>query len=113
MLIGPLVLKEPIRRRELVFMGVLFAGLALFFVGHEAPRATAPHPFQGNMVALAPVVLGDHGGRSGTWGVAAGTAGAGAAVVAGNVIACLAASPSRCRSATCRRRIWRSSRFSG
>jgi drug/metabolite transporter (DMT)-like permease len=94
-LIGPLVLKEPIRRRELVFMSVLFAGLALFFVGHEAPRATAPHPFQGNMVALASGVfwaitvaglryMGRDGGRQGS---------AAAAVVAGNVIACLAALP--------------------
>jgi drug/metabolite transporter (DMT)-like permease len=94
-LIGPLVLKEPIRRRELVFMGVLFAGLALFFVGHEAPRATAPHPFQGNMVALASGVfwaitvaglryMGRDGGHQGS---------AAAAVVAGNVIACLAALP--------------------
>lgn len=94
-LIGPLVLEEHIRKRELVFMAVLFAGLALFFVGHETPRATAPHPFEGNMVALGSGVfwaitvaglryMGRGGGHGG---------GAGAAVVAGNVIACLVALP--------------------
>jgi drug/metabolite transporter (DMT)-like permease len=94
-LIGPLFLKEPIRRREIVFMGVLFLGLVLFFVGTEAPVATAPRPFAGNMIALASGVfwaitvaslryMGRDGGRAG---------GAAASVVAGNVIASLVALP--------------------
>jgi len=50
-LLGPWVLKEPIRRRELAFMGALAVGLALFFVGREAGSATAPDPFTGNVLA--------------------------------------------------------------
>lgn len=51
MLIGPWLLHEPIRRRDLAFMAVLVGGLALFFVGTEAPRATAPDPIRGNVLA--------------------------------------------------------------
>lgn len=50
-LLGPWLLKEPIRRRELTFMVALGAGLALFFVGREAGSATAPDPFKGNILA--------------------------------------------------------------
>ena len=50
-LLGPWLLKEPIRRREVVFMLSLGAGLALFFVGREAGSATAPDPFKGNILA--------------------------------------------------------------
>lgn len=94
-LIGPLILKEPIRRREIAFMAVLLVGLAFFFVGTEPARATAPHPLQGNLLALTSGVfwaLTIAGlrlvGRSG--GPAGGVA---ASVVAGNLIACLVALP--------------------
>jgi drug/metabolite transporter (DMT)-like permease len=50
-LLGPWLLKEPIRRREVVFMLSLGAGLALFFVGREAGSATAPDPLKGNVLA--------------------------------------------------------------
>lgn len=94
-LIGPLVLKEPIRRREFGFMAVLGAGLAMFFVGHESARATAPDPLKGNLLALASGVwwavavsglrfMGKRGGHGG---------GAAAAVVAGNLIAFLVCLP--------------------
>ncbi len=52
-LLGPLVLKEPIRTRDLAFLGALATGLALFFLGAEAPQETAPDPARGNLVALA------------------------------------------------------------
>jgi drug/metabolite transporter (DMT)-like permease len=94
-LIGPLVLHEPIRRREVAFMAVLLGGLVLFFVGREAGSATAPHPFEGNLLALASGFcwaiavaglrfMGKRGGHGG---------GSAAAVVAGNVIACLVCLP--------------------
>lgn len=94
-LIGPLVLKEPIRRREIGFMAVLGGGLAMFFIGHEAVRATAPDPIKGNVLALLSGVcwavavsglrfMGKRGGHGG---------GAAAAVVAGNAIAFLVCLP--------------------
>jgi drug/metabolite transporter, DME family len=93
--IGPLVLKEPIRRREVVFMLAMGLGLALFFVGAETGTRTAPDPWHGNLLAAlsgftwACSVAGlRFMGRRG--GHASGSA---AAVVAGNVIACLFALP--------------------
>lgn len=52
LLLGPLLLREPIRRDDLAFMAVVGLGLGLFFVGVEAPVATAPHPERGNVLAL-------------------------------------------------------------
>jgi len=51
LLLGPLLLREPVRRRDFGFLAALAAGMALFFVGTEAPRATAPQPALGNAVA--------------------------------------------------------------
>lgn len=56
LVLGPLLLHEPIGRRDLWFMGALGAGLALFFVAIDAPSATAPAPLTGNVLgALAGV----------------------------------------------------------
>ncbi len=88
-LLGPWLLKEHIRRRELAFMVALGVGLALFFVGHEAGSLTAPNPFKGNILAALSGLcwalavtglrfMGKQGGRGG---------GAAAAVVLGNLFA--------------------------
>lgn len=53
MLLGPLLLREPLRARDLVFMAPVVAGLAMFFVGAEQPVETAPDPARGNLLALA------------------------------------------------------------
>jgi len=87
-LIGPLILKEPLRSRDLAFMGALGVGLALFFVGTERSYATAPDPIRGNVLAAlsglcwALAVTGLRFMRR-----SAGSAGSGAAVVLGNVFA--------------------------
>jgi len=52
LLLGPVLLREPIRRRDLTFMGVVAAGMALVFVSVEEPRATATSPALGNGMAL-------------------------------------------------------------
>ncbi len=52
LLLGPWLLRESIRRSDLVFMGVVGSGLALFFVGAEVPAATAPDPVLGNLLGL-------------------------------------------------------------
>ena len=94
-IIGPLLLKEPLRRRDLVFMGALAVGLAFFFVGTEPGSRTAPDPSTGNTLAVlsglcwALAVSGlRYMGRSG-----GSAGGAGAAVVAGNLIASLVCLP--------------------
>ncbi|HEU4828268.1 MAG TPA: DMT family transporter [Gemmatimonadales bacterium] len=51
LILSPLLLREPIRARDVVFMGAVGLGLALFFVEREAPLATAPDPVLGNMLA--------------------------------------------------------------
>jgi drug/metabolite transporter (DMT)-like permease len=50
--LGPLMLKERVRRVDVLLMLVVLCGLACFFIGREPPRATAPQPFLGNMIAL-------------------------------------------------------------
>jgi drug/metabolite transporter (DMT)-like permease len=52
LLLGPWLLREPVRRRDLVTMAAVGAGLALFFVGAEPAAATAPDPARGNLLAL-------------------------------------------------------------
>ncbi len=52
LLLGPLFLKEPVRRRDLWVVTAVLTGLLLFFVGTETPVATAPDPARGNLLAL-------------------------------------------------------------
>jgi drug/metabolite transporter (DMT)-like permease len=52
LVIGPLFLKERLRRAD-VWMGLLVvSGMLLFFCGNAAPQATAPNPHAGNLLAL-------------------------------------------------------------
>lgn len=51
LLIGPWLLAEPIRRKDLYFMTVLGTGLLLFFVGGDPISPTAPDPQAGNLLA--------------------------------------------------------------
>ncbi|MHC4338785.1 MAG: DMT family transporter [Planctomycetota bacterium] len=53
LLVSPLLLKETIRLRELIFMAALAGGLGLYFMGIEPPQATAPDPRLGNLLAAA------------------------------------------------------------
>jgi drug/metabolite transporter, DME family len=95
LLLSPLVLGEPIRRRDVAFMGALAVGMGLFFVGVEAPTATAPNPFAGNLVAAAAgltwalTVIGLRGlGRTGSRAAAGEQA-----VFLGNLFACVGCLP--------------------
>jgi len=89
LLLSPFVLKEKVRRADVLFMAALGGGLALCFV--DAPRAvTAPEPEKGNLVALgsgvawgATIVALRWLGRRGK----GGGDGAAASVVAGNLAA--------------------------
>ncbi len=98
LLLGPLLLSEPIRKRQVLFMAALFTGILLIFGGGQTALATAPDPLRGNLVALAAGVfwaltivglrwLGrDRPGQPSTTGAAA-------AVACGNVVACAATLP--------------------
>jgi drug/metabolite transporter (DMT)-like permease len=95
LLLGPWLLAEPIRRLDLVFLGALAAGLALFFVGMDLPAPTAPDPLLGNALAAASgatyalTILGLRWmGRGGDAGGSAAPA-----VLAGNLIVFLGTSP--------------------
>lgn len=57
--LAPWWLGERARRRDLVYMAALAAGLSLFFVGQRQPDALAPDPLTGNLLAaLAGVTWG-------------------------------------------------------
>ncbi len=94
LVLSPLLLGEPGRRRDLLFMVVLAAGMSLFFVGAQPATATAPRPMLGNVLALgagvcwALTLIGLRWlGRRGQGDAAP------AAVACGNLIACLAVLP--------------------
>jgi DME family drug/metabolite transporter len=53
LVLGPWLLKEPVRRSDLAFTGALAVAMAFFFIGTEAPRESAPDPALGNLLALA------------------------------------------------------------
>lgn len=50
-LLGPWLLAERLRGRDLGFMVVLALGMALFFAGAGPPTATAPDPARGDVLA--------------------------------------------------------------
>jgi drug/metabolite transporter (DMT)-like permease len=52
LLLGPLLLSEPLRRSDLAVAALLAAGMSLFFAGREHVAATAPDPFHGNLLAI-------------------------------------------------------------
>jgi drug/metabolite transporter, DME family len=53
LILSPWLLKEAVRPKDVGFMLAIGVGLVLFFIGVEAPVATAPDPVRGNIVALA------------------------------------------------------------
>jgi DME family drug/metabolite transporter len=94
LLLAPWLLREPVRRRDLVYVMAVAAGMALFFLGTEQARATAPDPSRGNLIAAgsglawALTVTGLRWlGRSGEGNSAMAT------VAAGNLMAFLVALP--------------------
>lgn len=50
-LLGPRLLDERLQRRDVPFVALLAAGLALLVTGHEQASASAPDPLRGNVVA--------------------------------------------------------------
>jgi drug/metabolite transporter (DMT)-like permease len=94
LLLGPLLLREPIRRTDVGYILAIAAGMSLFALGTQRAVASAPDPHTGNICALASGL---------SWALTlaglrwlarrqAGEAGM-AAVAAGNIAAFLAALP--------------------
>jgi drug/metabolite transporter (DMT)-like permease len=95
LLLGPLLLREPVRRSDLLVIAAVVCGAVLMFAGAPAASATAPNPRRGNWFGA---------GSGLTWaltvtglrGLERKVNNAGAAittVVAGNLIAFLACLP--------------------
>jgi drug/metabolite transporter (DMT)-like permease len=55
--LGPLVLKERVRRADWLTLLVLGAGLSLFFLAEQAPLATAPNPLAGNILGAVSGIM--------------------------------------------------------
>jgi drug/metabolite transporter (DMT)-like permease len=94
LILSPLLLREPIRRRHLLFMAALTIGMWMIVGGGQPPSATAPQPLHGNLLGIltgacwALTVIGLRWlGRVRPNKASANEAAA--AVVAGNLIACL------------------------
>lgn len=94
LLFAPLLLKEPVRRRDLPVIAAVLGGLVLVLLGANRPSATATDPARGNVLAAlsglsyALLLVGLRWlGRDGN------TERGISAVVLGNIIACLAALP--------------------
>ena len=50
--LGPVLLREPIRRRHLVFMAALAIGMSMILGGVQPDSITAPDPVRGNLIGL-------------------------------------------------------------
>ncbi len=92
--LAPFLLKERLRRLDLLFTIPLFAGLVLVVSGGEPPRHSAPHPALGNVFAAASgltwalTLIGLRAlGRGGNHEGGPAAPAAPAAVVAGSLIA--------------------------
>src|SRR3954452_11794857 len=53
LLLSPLLLHEPIRRADVLYIAAVLAGISLFLIGAQPAIATAPDPRGGNAIALA------------------------------------------------------------
>ncbi len=94
LLLGPLVLHEPIRRTDIWFMLAIAAGISLFAIGTEPAIATAPNPRLGDICGFASGVMWALALTGLRWiarGQATNTSMP--AVVAGNIVAFLATLP--------------------
>ncbi|HVR28200.1 MAG TPA: DMT family transporter [Thermoanaerobaculia bacterium] len=96
LVLAPRLLGERPRRADVIYTALLALGAVAFFVGIQEPFSTAPDPRTGNLLALVAGftwALALMGLRWVQWGERDPAGAAGATVVWGNVLACLAALP--------------------
>ncbi|HKY31132.1 MAG TPA: DMT family transporter [Candidatus Polarisedimenticolia bacterium] len=53
LMLGPWLLREPVRRADLLLTAALAVAMVLLFAGMEPPQRSAPDPAAGNLMALA------------------------------------------------------------
>ncbi|HYW47731.1 MAG TPA: DMT family transporter [Bryobacteraceae bacterium] len=53
LLLGPVLLGEPARRADFLYIAAVLAGMAVFFLGSEPALETAPNPAKGNLIAAS------------------------------------------------------------
>jgi len=92
LLLAPLLLREPVRRADVVFLVAFVAGLCTIFLGDASPTTTAPNPAVGNWLAAASGVTWAFTVIAYRW-AARDPSTFGAALVAGNVLVALVALP--------------------
>jgi len=92
---GPLLLDEPLRRRDVVFLAIAGGSLALFFVDASVQSASAPRPALGNALALLSGVSWAATALGLRWMARPDSGGApvATAVACGNLVAFLACLP--------------------
>jgi DME family drug/metabolite transporter len=90
--LGPFLLAEHVRRRDLPLLAAILAGILLLFAGAQEPLATAPNRFLGTLVGIVSgfcwslTVMGLRWlGKRDPHGDAIAT---GAAAISGNLLAC-------------------------
>lgn len=95
LLAAPLLLREPVKKADLLFMGSLAVGLGAFFMGQEPASGTAPNPPLGNIAALASGLTwaGTVIGLRWLGRRANGVNATQPSLVAGNLLACLGTLP--------------------
>jgi drug/metabolite transporter (DMT)-like permease len=96
LVLAPRLLGERPRRADIVFSALLALGAVTFFLGSQQPVATAPDPVTGNVMALVSGFtwsLALMGLRWVQWGDHDPVGAAGATVVCGNVLTCVAGLP--------------------
>jgi DME family drug/metabolite transporter len=92
-ILGPFLLKERLRRRDVAYMLAVGSGVALCFVALPAATATAPNPALGNLLAIICSVSWAFTLMLLRW-AERDRAGFGlSAVIAGNILACLIGLP--------------------
>ena len=91
--LGPLLIREPVRLRDLVYLVVVGAGLAFCFIGRPDATVTAPDPRTGNILAVLSSLTWALTLVGLRWGQRSGDGVGTSAVVIGNVIACVVGLP--------------------
>jgi DME family drug/metabolite transporter len=92
LVLAPLVLHEPVRRTDVVFLVAFLAGLGTIFLGEATPTRTAPDPVLGNWLAAASGLAWAATVIGFRWTAREGSL-LGTALLAGNVIVALVCLP--------------------
>lgn len=94
LILGPVVLRERLRRSDWMLGGAMAVGMSLFFAGQQDAQASAPNPALGNLFGAASGLSWALTLTGFRWLGRRGEEGSLAPVVAGNLLVVLFAAPS-------------------